>query len=75
MVREELARGLTEKHAPGRAKEALSLAEFSRDLTEAAANDALDPLIGRGNEIERMIQILCRRTKNRAMKCSPERRT
>ena len=64
IVREELSRGLSEKHAPGRAKEPLSLAEFSRDLTEAASIDALDPLIGRETEIERMIQILCRRTKN-----------
>ena len=63
-VREELARGSLDRHAQNRGKEALSLAEFSRDLTEAAANDALDPLIGRNNEIERMIQILCRRTKN-----------
>ncbi len=38
--------------------------EFSRDLTEAAIEDKLDPLIGRENEIERVIQILCRRTKN-----------
>ncbi len=64
MVRDELGRGNPERHGPGRAKEPLSLAEFSRDLTEAAANDALDPLVGRSNEIERMIQILCRRTKN-----------
>ena len=64
IVREELSRGLSERHAPGRAKEPLSLAEFSRDLTEAASIDALDPLIGRETEIERMIQILCRRTKN-----------
>ena len=64
IVREELSRGLSEKHAPGRVKEPLSLAEFSRDLTEAASIDALDPLIGRETEIERMIQILCRRTKN-----------
>ena len=64
-VREEMGRGISDKHAPGRAaKEPLSLVEFSRDLTEAAINDALDPLIGRDNEIERMIQILCRRTKN-----------
>ncbi len=62
-VREELGRG-TEKHASNRSKEPLSLMEFSRDLTEAALNDALDPLIGRDTEIERMIQILCRRTKN-----------
>lgn len=64
LVREELGRGAPERNAQGRAKEALSLAEFSRDLTEAAANDALDPLVGRSNEIERMMQILCRRTKN-----------
>jgi ATP-dependent Clp protease ATP-binding subunit ClpC len=64
MVREELAHGFSERHSPNKSKEPLSLVEFSRDLTEAASNDALDPLIGRGNEIERMIQILCRRTKN-----------
>jgi ATP-dependent Clp protease ATP-binding subunit ClpC len=64
MIREELIRGSFEKHLPHRPKEPLSLAEFSRDLTEAAGNDALDPLIGRDTEIERMIQILCRRTKN-----------
>ena len=64
MIRDELVRGSPERHSPGRAKEQLSLAEFSRDLTEAAATDSLDPLIGRNNEIERMIQILCRRTKN-----------
>ncbi len=64
MVREELGRGSSEKHAQNRSKEPLSLVEFSRDLTEAALNDQLDPLIGRDTEIERMIQILCRRTKN-----------
>ncbi len=64
MVREELGRGSSEKHNQARVKEPLSLVEFSRDLTEAAMNDNLDPLIGRENEIERMIQILCRRTKN-----------
>jgi ATP-dependent Clp protease ATP-binding subunit ClpC len=64
MIREELGRGSAEKHPQNRSKEPLSLVEFSRDLTEAALNDALDPLIGRDNEIERMIQILCRRTKN-----------
>jgi ATP-dependent Clp protease ATP-binding subunit ClpC len=63
-IREELAHGFSERHSPSRAKDPLSLLEFSRDLTEAASNEALDPLIGRGNEIERMIQILCRRTKN-----------
>ena len=43
------------------------LTEFSRDLTDAAGQNALDPLIGRESEIERVIQILCRRTKNNPM--------
>lgn len=64
MIREELNHTLIEKHAPSRTKEPLSLLEFSKDLTEAAGNDALDPLIGRETEIERLVQILCRRTKN-----------
>lgn len=41
-----------------------ALDSFGRDLTELATNDELDPVIGRKNEIERLIQILCRRTKN-----------
>ena len=41
-----------------------ALSTFGRDLTELAAKDALDPVIGRAGEIERVIQILCRRTKN-----------
>jgi ATP-dependent Clp protease ATP-binding subunit ClpC len=64
MVREELSHGPSEKHVQNRTKEPLSLVEFSRDLTEAASKDTLDPLIGRETEIDRMIQILCRRTKN-----------
>ncbi len=41
-----------------------ALDSFGRDLTELAAEGALDPVIGRQSEIERLIQILCRRTKN-----------
>ena len=41
-----------------------ALDSFGRDLTQLAANDELDPVIGRKREIERLIQILCRRTKN-----------
>ncbi|MBR4501526.1 MAG: ATP-dependent Clp protease ATP-binding subunit [Clostridia bacterium] len=40
------------------------LARFGRDLTEAASKGELDPVIGRTVEIERIIQILSRRTKN-----------
>ena len=41
-----------------------ALDSFGRDLTQLAANGELDPVIGRKKEIERLIQILCRRTKN-----------
>ena len=40
------------------------LAQYSRDLTELARSGKLDPVIGRETEIQRMIQILSRRTKN-----------
>lgn len=41
-----------------------ALKAFGRDLTELAQKGELDPVIGRQNEIRRVIQILCRRTKN-----------
>src|SRR6201993_677111 len=41
-----------------------ALRAFGRDLTELAKKGELDPVIGRRNEIERVIQVLCRRTKN-----------
>lgn len=41
-----------------------ALDSFGRDLTELATKDQLDPVIGRTTEIERLVQILCRRTKN-----------
>jgi len=61
-VRDEIARqsGADARHR----KDIPHLLEFSRDLTEDASNDRLDPLIGREPEIERVVQILCRRTKN-----------
>src|ERR1700704_452166 len=61
-VRDEIARqsGADARHR----KDIPHLLEFSRDLTEDAVNDRLDPLIGREPEIERVVQILCRRTKN-----------
>ena len=40
------------------------LAEFSRDITARARNGEIDPVVGRDKEINRVIQILCRRTKN-----------
>ena len=75
-IREELQRTTQEKPAPqasqkqprqqqqgGNAEQSM-LAEFSRDLTQAAMDQSLDPLVGRDTEVERVIQILCRRTKN-----------
>ncbi|MEI6563294.1 MAG: ATP-dependent Clp protease ATP-binding subunit [bacterium] len=44
-----------------------ALNAFGRDLTELARKGALDPMIGRESELERCIQILCRRTKNNAV--------
>ena len=41
-----------------------ALDSFGRDLTALARDGQLDPVIGRSNEIERVIQVLCRRTKN-----------
>ncbi len=63
-VREELARSSQEKAQPQRSRESSLLSEFSRDLTQAAMDAQLDPLVGRDHELERVIQILCRRTKN-----------
>jgi ATP-dependent Clp protease ATP-binding subunit ClpC len=61
-LREELGR--SPEKPSSRSKETSLLAEFSRDLTQSAVEGQLDPLIGRENEVERVVQILCRRTKN-----------
>ena len=41
-----------------------SLEKYCRDLTAAARQDKIDPVIGRDEEIRRVMQVLCRRTKN-----------
>ena len=60
--------GAAEKPAAGEAKKGEiktpALKAFGRDLTEIARKGEMDPVIGRKSEIERVIQILCRRTKN-----------
>jgi ATP-dependent Clp protease ATP-binding subunit ClpC len=63
-VRDEIARQSGADARTSQKKDTPHLVEFSRDLTDDAANDKLDPLIGREAEIERVVQILCRRTKN-----------
>ena len=52
-----------EAEAEGKTKTP-ALRAFGRDLTKLARDNDLDPVIGREGEIERVIQILCRRTKN-----------
>ncbi|MBQ3403791.1 MAG: ATP-dependent Clp protease ATP-binding subunit, partial [Oscillospiraceae bacterium] len=47
-----------------RRQETKTLEQYSRDLTEAATSGQLDPVVGRESEIQRVIQILSRRTKN-----------
>src|SRR5438477_9818469 len=63
-VREEIARSSSEKMSSNKPRESSLLSEFSRDLTQAAMDGLLDPLVGRDYELERVTQILCRRTKN-----------
>ncbi len=57
--------GVKKKVIPPQGKKATpTLDEFSRDLTQLAMENKLDPVIGRTREIQRVIQILARRTKN-----------
>ena len=67
---EDMDDGPFEDEAPASGQEAEgktktpALKAFGRDLTKIAREGGLDPVIGRESEIERVIQILCRRTKN-----------
>ena len=61
-----VAAGMEEEESGGNKKQVKTpaLKAFGRDLTEIAKKGDMDPVIGRGDEIERVIQVLCRRTKN-----------
>lgn len=61
MAETAAAKGPNEKKGDSKTP---ALKAFGRDLTEIASKGEMDPVIGRTNEIERVIQILCRRTKN-----------
>jgi len=63
-VREDIVQLLNEKTTLTRVKETPLLAEFSRDLSDGAMKNQLDQLVGRSVELERVHQILCRRTKS-----------
>jgi len=56
--------GRTPSSSPPGSTKTQTLDEFGRDLTELAREGRLDPVVGRQLEIERVMQILCRRTKN-----------
>ena len=63
-LREEVLSLAKEREASLQKKELPFLSEYSRDLTALATQGAFDPLIGREREVERIVQILSRRTKN-----------
>ncbi len=52
------------RQQPPRAQRVSALDAFTRELTKPEIADTLDPVIGRERELERIIQVLCRRTKN-----------
>ncbi len=66
-AREDIVQLLNENTTLTRVKETPLLAEFSRDLSDGAIKNQLDPLVGRSLELERVQQVLCRRTKNNAV--------
>ncbi|KAL0354930.1 UNVERIFIED_CONTAM: Chaperone protein ClpD, chloroplastic [Sesamum radiatum] len=55
---------ITHARSPEKAGEKKALDLFCVDLTARASNGSIDPVIGRDNEVQRIIQILCRRTKS-----------
>ena len=62
---DEVAAGMEEESEGGKKQvKTPALKAFGRDLTEIAKKAEMDPVIGRSEEIERVIQVLCRRTKN-----------
>ncbi|HJN81718.1 MAG TPA: ATP-dependent Clp protease ATP-binding subunit, partial [Verrucomicrobiota bacterium] len=63
---EGVAAGMEEEESGGNKKQVKTpaLKAFGRDLTEIGKKGEMDPVIGRAEEIERVIQVLCRRTKN-----------
>jgi ATP-dependent Clp protease ATP-binding subunit ClpC len=63
-VREEVLSIAREREASQQKKELPFIAEYGRDLTVLAAAGGFDPLIGRDDEVDRIIQVLSRRTEN-----------
>jgi ATP-dependent Clp protease ATP-binding subunit ClpC len=63
-LRTEFRSGESAATVPARVEKTSLLSVVTRDLTEAAAENELDPLIGRVDDLERVILALCRRTRN-----------
>jgi ATP-dependent Clp protease ATP-binding subunit ClpC len=63
-IRQDLMRQANLERNAHTRKDTPHLFEFCRDLTTSALDGTLDPLVGREGEIERLVQVLCRRTKN-----------
>ncbi len=69
-LKENIIKAVSENHSKsgqgssGKSSSTPNLDKYSRDLTKAAIDGKIDPVIGRAKEIERVIQILSRRTKN-----------
>jgi ATP-dependent Clp protease ATP-binding subunit ClpC len=63
-VREEVSTLVKDREQIKQSKDLPFLAEYGRDLTTLAAQGTFDPLIGRDGEVERIIEILSRRTKS-----------
>jgi len=64
LLNDEAPGGSSEPKRSSRSSNTPTLNQFGRDLTEMARDGKIDPVIGRDKEIERVIQILSRRTKN-----------
>ncbi len=63
-LREEVLSIAKERDSAQQKKELPFLSEYARDLTAVASQGGFDPLVGREREVERIVQILSRRTKN-----------
>jgi len=61
---QELVQGTTNQGSPKPKNNTPTLDQYSRDLTQMASEEKLDPVIGRDKETERVLEILCRRIKN-----------
>jgi ATP-dependent Clp protease ATP-binding subunit ClpC len=64
IIGDNIDNGENKQHGNKTKTKTPTLDEFGRNLTQLAKEGKLDPVIGRSEEIERLIQILCRRTKN-----------